>query len=112
MFKIMSVLLLLSSASSAFAGGANTYTCENQIADLKIQDHSVIGGELTISMWASLNLTVSTPELKDPTATAKAVCYDAFKNNNWNRFICIVERKAVLVAIDKNDKCTISSVAQ
>ena len=110
MLKILVGVLLFIAGNSAFAGGTVDYTCKMEGVKLDIEGHSVDSAELTISMIAELDLRVNTPELKSPLTRVSSTCKNAFKNSDWNRFICTVGNQAVIVTTDDISKsCLIKS---
>jgi hypothetical protein len=110
-FALMISITLMMVGNAAFAGGATMRSCKVDGVKLSVAGRSVENAQLTISMWAQLDLQVNTQDSENPTDQVKATCYNAFKNNDWNRFICIVGRQAVIVKVDGSESCIITSAS-
>ena len=101
MAKILICILLATLGNLAFAGGATMNRCDISGVELDVDLDPVISAALVISMTAQLELEISTPELRDPVTRQSVRCYGAFKNNDWNRFVCIVGQQAAVVNLDR-----------
>lgn len=112
MFKLLFVTLFLIAGNSAFAGGEISYLCKIEGVNLNIDGYSVYSAQLSISMSAKLSVVVNNNEAENSINPVSSKCFNAFQNNEWNRFICIVGNQAVIVTTDETaNTCLIKPVS-